>query len=394
MLKCTKITKLKDPLVQEARNLSQSKFRSKANKLLLYGINQLQWALEDNLHIAHIFISDKEPYSAYEKYQIPIYQVSEGILKKITGTNYVIPCVAVAHILEIDSMKNFTIVFDGVQDHGNIGTIIRTGSAYGINNYISTNENFDPFYSKIIDASRGTVLTSKFLKLSDSNETIQYLKKEGYQIIATSPRGTSLQSLLKLEKKPIALVLGNETNGISEEILNSADSLIQIPMSNSIESLNVGVAAGISIYELKMKEVITMLHEHIKKSIGRDISITLDTLKNTYNKKLQEVSNFNADQIIFLMVLNSKENISKEDIKENFINDKYTLSIFLEALFTNNLIVEQCNNISLTQQGKEILTKLWPIHEQIENLAFKGFSKPEKESFINSLNKIKNNLLP
>ncbi|EOW9529297.1 TrmH family RNA methyltransferase [Bacillus cytotoxicus] len=393
MLKYTKISKLKDPLIQEARNLSQSKFRRNTKKLLLYGIEQLQWAFENNLHIEHIFISDKELYSAYEEYQIPIYQVSEGILKKITGTNYVIPCVAVAHILEMDSTNNFTIVFDGVQDHGNIGTIIRTGSAYGINNYISTNESFDPFYSKIIDASRGTVFTSKFLKLPDSNETIQYLKKEGYQIIATSPKGKSLQSLLELEKKPIALILGNETNGISEEIINNADSLIQIPMSNSVESLNVGVAAGISIYELKMKEVITMLQEHIKKSIGRDISITLDTLKNSYNKKLQEVSNFNVDQIIFLMVLNSKENISKEDIKENFINGNDTLSVFLKSLFTNHLIVEHCNNISITQHGKEILTKLWPIHEQIENLAFKGFSKFEKESFINSLSRIKNNLI-
>jgi tRNA G18 (ribose-2'-O)-methylase SpoU len=85
-------------------------------------------------------------------------------------------------------------------------------------------------------------------QLSRPVGTIEYLRKQGFQIITTSPYGSTIQSLVELDSRPIALVIGNETTGVSEELLKAADKSILIPMDSGVESLNVGVAAGISIY--------------------------------------------------------------------------------------------------------------------------------------------------
>ncbi|MGG2119858.1 RNA methyltransferase [Bacillus bombysepticus] len=378
-----KITKLKNPLIEEARNLSKSKYRIQDKKLLLFGIQQIEWALQSNLKVPHIFLSDKEDVNAYIHLNIPIFQLSEGLMKKVTNTNYLIPCVGITHYYSNEKKNEFTIVFNGVQDHGNIGTIIRTGNAYGIKNYLTTSKEFDPFFPKVIDASRGTVLQSNFKWFQDADKTIDYLKKEGYHIIATSPRGSTLQPLLNVNNKPIALVFGNETTGITNEFIEKADSLIQIPMSTSVESLNVGVAAGISIYEIKMKEIMAMLKEKIQNSIGRNINITLTSINNLYNKKIKEISPFTANQIILLMALNCTKNMHINEINEQFGLMQHSMSDFLSPLLNNNLILNSEDYLSITENGKDTLAKLWPLHDQVENTASWVLQKMKKNNFYN-----------
>ena len=121
----------------------------------------------------------------------------------------------------------------------------------------------DPYRQKVIDASRGLTFQSTFIDHNSPQETIDYLRKQGYQIIVTSPHASRLQSQTPLETKPIALVVGNETDGVCKELMEAADISIQIPMHSAVESLNVGVFAGISLYELKFKQVLLMLKEKI-----------------------------------------------------------------------------------------------------------------------------------
>ncbi|PEA54750.1 hypothetical protein CON64_11175 [Bacillus pseudomycoides] len=387
-----KLTKLKDPLIEEARNLSKSKFRIKDKKLLLFGVQQIKWAMQSNLKVLRIFLSDKEDVHAYTHLNIPIFQVSEGLMKKITNTNYLIPCVGITDYYSNHQKNEFTIVFNGVQDHGNIGTIIRTGNAYDVKNYLATSNEFDPFFPKVIDASRGTVLQSNFKWFQDANKTIDYLKKEGYHIIATSPRGSTLQSLLNVNNKPIALVFGNETAGITNEFIENADSLVQIPMSTSVESLNVGVAAGISIYEIKMKEILAMLTEKIQNSIGRNVNLTLTSINNLYNKKIKGISPFAANQIIFLMILNCNNIMHIKEVGEDFVEIQNSVSDFINPLFDNGLISIKEEYISITENGKDTLAKLWPLHDQVENTAFQDFTESEKEQFIKFLSRIRLNI--
>ncbi|WP_079710218.1 TrmH family RNA methyltransferase [Paraliobacillus ryukyuensis] len=388
------INKLKNPLVQEARELSSSNNRVLKNKLQLRGVEQLLWAKQAKLKINHIFITQNENPEDYKGFLVPIYQVSDGILKKITETNYLIPCVGIADgYSNKDVSDDFVLLLDNVKDHGNIGTIIRTGKAYGINNFVATNKEFDPYVPKTIDASRGAAFKVNVRRYEKPNNAVSYLKEKGYQIIATSPRGKSLQSTLHLEKKPVALVVGNETSGVSEEVLQEADHIIQIPMYTSIESLNVGVATGISIYELRLKEVLTMLAEKIISSLGREVNVTSQLIRRAINVKLKEVSEFTGDQIIFLMVLKRESQMNEEQIEKQFGYFGDELEAFMKRLYEQNLVKKENEEIEITKDGEELLAKLWPVQEKVEDLILQDFTQEDKQALKTYLEKIKQNCI-
>ncbi|PXV62164.1 TrmH family RNA methyltransferase [Halanaerobium congolense] len=390
-----KIEKLKNPLVQEARELSKSKNRIKDNKIQLRGLEQLNWAKDSGLNIKSIFISKNENPDKYKRFSPPKYQTSNGILKKITETNYLIPCVGVAESTSNYFNDNFVLLLDDVKDHGNIGTIIRTGKAYGINNYITTNKDFDPFFPKTIDASRGTAFKVNYKSYENAKKAVSDLKKNGYQIVATSPHGKSLQSMLNLNKKPIALVVGNESTGISNDVIEQADHIVQIPMYTEVESLNVGVATGISIYELRLKEALLMLSEKILDTIGREINVSSQLIKKAFNIKISEskITNLTGDQIIFLMVLKRESQMNKEQVEKQFgyYNDRF--KEFITPLYIGELIKNKYEEIEITKKGEELLAKLWPIIEKVENIILKGFTQEEKQRLNEYLDRIKNNCL-
>lgn len=389
-----KIKKLKNPVVQEARELARSKNRVLKNKIQLQGLEQLQWAKDAGLKIRSIFISEDENAEDYKCFSAPIYQSSDGILKKITETNYLIPAVGVAEgIANRDLSEEFVLLLDDVKDHGNIGTIIRTGKAYGINDFITTNEDFDPYIPKTIDASRGTSFKVNFRRHNTPKQAVSYLKKKGYQIIATSPYGKSLQSTVALDKKPIALVVGNETSGVCDEVLKEADHIVQIPMYTGVESLNVGVATGISIYELRLKEALTMLAEKIISSLGREVNVTSQLLRRAFDIKLKEISEFSGDQVIFLMVLKRESQMNKEQIEEQFGYSGDRLTEFISPLYEQGLIKKEYEELEITKEGEGLLAKLWPIHEKTENLILKDFTEEEKENLKDYLEKIQQNCI-
>ncbi len=254
MAKTEQITSLKDERIQEARALGSAAKRKEAGKALLLGAEPVQWALEAYLPIDHVLyhpsVESNSLLSMLNEQGIPCYSVSEGLLKKISDSSYLIPLIGVARLPATGALigGDFVIVLDRIVDHGNLGTIIRTANAFGIHHLVSTTPDLDLYYKKIIDASRGTVFQSWLHRFPSGAAAIAALKEQGYQIVATSPYARNLQGTATLRSKPIALVVGNETEGISEEITRLADVVVKIPMSGAVESLNVGVAAGISMY--------------------------------------------------------------------------------------------------------------------------------------------------
>ncbi|MBS4537288.1 hypothetical protein GOQ27_02380 [Clostridium sp. D2Q-11] len=388
------INKLKNPIVQEARELARSKNRIDKNKIQLRGLEQIKWAKEAGLKIISIIISSSESPENYKGFSSPIYQTSDGILKKITGTNYLISSVGVAEGITYEDVSDtFVLLLDDVKDHGNIGTIIRSGRAYGINDYIATNEDFDPYMPKTTDASRGTNFKVNFHRYTSPEKAISYLKENGYQIVATSPHGKSLQSTIKLDKKPVALVVGNETTGVSDEVLEEADHIVQIPMYTGVESLNVGVATGISIYELRLKEALTMLAEKIISSLGREVNVTSQLIRKAFNIKLNDICDYTGDHIIFLMVLKRESQMNEEQIKKQFGYYGDDLKAFIKPLYENNLIKKEYEEIEITKDGEELLAKLWPVHEKTENLILEGFTEKEKKELKSYLDKIQQNCI-
>jgi TrmH family RNA methyltransferase len=270
--------------------------------------------------------------------------------------------VGVAKTLLNDDIRagdNFTVVLDDVKDTGNIGTIIRTCHAFGISDIFSTSEELDIYQRKVIDASRGSAFATRLRCFQNPGEAVSYLKAHDYQVVATSPRGDSLQSLLQLKPQPVALIVGNESVGIHADIEKQADFLVQIPMSSEMESLNVGVATGISIYEIKLKQVLAMIEQQIKSSLGRELNVAGMMVQRALDVELRQVSELSSRQVVFMMVLRCDRKMTVEHMCCQFGILEKNVSDFLEPLTHSGLVALEGDTLTLSVAGEEVLGKLW-----------------------------------
>jgi RNA methyltransferase, TrmH family len=384
------IKSLKHEKIQLARKLNSQKGREQLGKFLAEGFEAVEWALKAGKRIDFILLSknaDIERYSSLQK-----YFVSDGLLKKVTDTNYLIPVVAVGNINSDFRLKDFVVVLDDLNDFGNIGTIVRTCHAFGIDTMLSTNKKTDLYKRKTIDASRGKVFGTKLKKHNNPIETIEYLKKNNFQIIAASPAAKKIQSFVTLSDKPVALVVGNETTGVSNEVLSNADLIIQIPMHTSVESLNVGVAAGITIYELKLKQVLGMIEKKIKSTLGREINVAAMLIREVLDKKLKAVSELSSSQLIFMMVLKCDTVMTVPEIQKQFgLADNEISQFFIIPEKRDYIKRESESRIRITERGIETIGKLWAIIENAEEEILCGFTEKEKEELRRLVKKMKTN---
>jgi RNA methyltransferase, TrmH family len=389
------ILSIKEEIVLEARALQNAKGRQLAGKFLLEGENQILWALENGNPIDAVFVTQSQSVHPLtirlEKLNIPVFLCSEGISKKISDTSYLISFIGIVRMRKITQpTKDLVVVLDGVQDFGNIGTIVRTAEAFGIQEFISTKEDFDWFYTKAIDASRGKILSSHLIRYPSAQETIARLKASGYQIAVTTLRESTIQSFAPVEGRPLAIVFGNETAGCCPEMERAADLRIQIPMSGTVESLNVGVAAGISLYELKTKWILSMLTKKIQESIGRDLFCTSQWVRKMFDVKLRASTPFTEAQAVMMMILHCDQASTRERLKQD-AGVSAKADVDLQPLIDQNLIIDTNGNLSLSHQGKEAIAKIWSIHELTERLVFADIPDEEKALFIKTLKKIQSN---
>ena len=386
------ISSIKDDRIVLARALKTSKGRLEHQRILLEGEEILQWAFEHGVYVEYILASDRIAVDVEDGFRSrapAVFAVSEGILKKVTDTSYVVPVLGVARTpaFESDRDPQFIVVLDSVKDYGNLGTILRTGQAFGIRSVIATSSDFDIYHRKTIEASRGSAFATRVDRFGSPTEAIAYLKGHGYQIVATSPRGSELQSLVELRRKPVALVVGNEANGIAPEFEAAADFLIQIPMSNSIESLNVGVAAGISIYELRLKQVLVMMEDRIKSTLGRELNLTGRLVQDALDAELTKVSQLSSRQVVFMMVLRCDRQMRVEDMCTQFGVLEKEVGPFLGPLQESGLVLED-GTLRLTSKGEEILAKLWLTVERAEQALLVDFTTDEVAILMNQLRRI------
>jgi len=146
----------------------------------------------------------------------------------------------------------FLIVCDRIQDPGNLGTIIRTADAFGPAAVILNKGCVDEYNPKVVRASAGAIFRVPVIHVSSDTEIIQKLKESDFNIISTVVESNnSFEDINKSEK--ICVVIGNEGQGVSQEITDNSHMTITIKMSGRAESLNASIAAGISIYEIRKK---------------------------------------------------------------------------------------------------------------------------------------------
>jgi RNA methyltransferase, TrmH family len=388
------ITSLKDEKIQLAKSLSSSKGRIDSGKFLIEGFEAIEWAINSGIRIDYI-LATKQTKGVNKSYSnIDTYIVTDGLLKKVTDTNYLIPIVAVGNVNEKSQSTDFVVVLDDLKDFGNIGTIVRTSHAFGIDTVLSTRKDLDLFQRKTVDSSRGRVFSTNFKTFQNPLDTIAYLKKNNFQIVTTSPYGDKIQSLISLSDRPVALIVGNETEGVSDDFIKHADIAVQIPMQSQVESLNVGVATGISIYELKLKQVLGMIEKKIKSTLGREINVVATMIRDVLDKELKKVSDLSSTQLVFMMVLKCDSLMSILEAQKQFGLPDKEIKPFFEPLLSKGLInTDTSNNLIITETGIETIGKLWAIIENAENKILIDFTDNEKIELKRLIEKMKKNCI-
>ena len=231
------ITSLKNEKVKYWYNLKNKKFRDQERRFLIEGDHLINEARKQNLVIETISIVDKNAD----------YFVTKEIMEKISEQKSISYNAAVVRFISEDSISGNILILDGVQDPGNLGTIIRSCIAFGVSNIILSDNSVDLYNSKVIRATEGMIFNINVLRRK-LIEFIPIVKNLGYKIVGTDVKnGIDIKDI---NKENIAIVMGSEGQGLSNEVKNMCDDFVYIKMDSACESLNVGVATSILLYEV------------------------------------------------------------------------------------------------------------------------------------------------
>lgn len=233
-----KITSLQNPHIKELAQL-----RSEKGLFLVEGFHLVEMALQAG---AALEILSLEPYKA----AISVTMVTPEIIKKLSSTKTPEGIIALCRLpkaLPLESSR--CLLLDGIQDPGNVGTLLRTALSFGFQKVYLSKGCASPLNSKTLLASQGALFKLSLFSDSDLLAEMKVLSSAGFSLVSTDlSSSTTLSSVAKKDK--IALILGNEARGVSSEVQHASDVRVRLEMSG-IDSLNVAVAGGILMYELR-----------------------------------------------------------------------------------------------------------------------------------------------
>ncbi|MDQ0215456.1 TrmH family RNA methyltransferase [Oikeobacillus pervagus] len=248
------IQSAKNPKVKQWKKLLTKKGREQTGLYLLEGFHLVEEALQFKNEIEEILYSENIMIpSHWNMDHVKITTISEEVSKAISETesSQGIFAICKKHQYEEKMMekgKSFLLI-DAVQDPGNVGTMIRTADAAGIDLVILGDGTVDLYNSKVLRSAQGSHFHLSIISMS-LQKAISLLQEKGVPVF-----GTSLQSAESYKKVTIddsfAMIVGNEGNGVSEELLQTTNQNVFIPLYGRSESLNVAVAAGILLFHFQ-----------------------------------------------------------------------------------------------------------------------------------------------
>lgn len=261
------ITSLHNPLVKQGRQLHQAKYRHRHQQLLLEGTHLITEACAVHYPLWVVYSTPawqgKNPllYQHLQEIAEHLESVSEPVLAALATTQTPDGIVAIAPrrppaSLELHSLG---LVLEGIQDPGNLGTLIRTAAAAEVEGIYLGPGCVDLEHPKVLRATAGQWFRLGFRQSSDlSQDLTPYQTSSNWQIIATRPSPSSCNYWDLDYCQPTIFLLGSEGQGLSPELRTQASQEVYIPQAPGVESLNVGVAAALLLYEVKRQR----RHQH------------------------------------------------------------------------------------------------------------------------------------
>ncbi|MBE7706584.1 MAG: RNA methyltransferase [Cyanobacteria bacterium SIG30] len=233
-----KITSLQNVWVKKVVSLHTKSERDKEKMIILEGDKLIEGAIESGYEIVKMFSLDGRLSSTI---------VDEKVIKKMSTTSSPTDVIAIAKkpVWKFENPQRI-ILLDNIKDAGNLGTIIRTACAFGIDAILLYGDCVDEFSPKVLRASVGCAFKIPVIRVTKT-DIIELRQK--YEFISTV-----VNSQRRMEdvdfSRPFVLMFGSEANGLNEFLLNIHDASFTLPMKNSVESLNLAMSVGICLWEL------------------------------------------------------------------------------------------------------------------------------------------------
>ncbi|MED3894022.1 RNA methyltransferase [Priestia aryabhattai] len=247
------IDSVKNPQVKAWKKLHNKKDRDKQGLFMVEGFHLVEEAIKNNDCVKELIIRESTEVPAQWNIDgIEITVVNEAIIKLLSDTEtpqgIIAVCVQTKHA-EIIHTAQKVLLLDAVQDPGNLGTIIRTADAAGVEAIIIGEGSVDVYNPKVVRSTQGAIFHLPIVK-GDLLEIISLLKERGIAVYGTSLQNGKVYTHVKPSNE-FALIVGNEGNGVSEKVLEQTDQNLYIPIYGKSESLNVAIASGILLYYLR-----------------------------------------------------------------------------------------------------------------------------------------------
>ena len=234
------IDSLDNKKIKEITYIKIKKYRDQYGLFLVEGKHLVDEAKKSGLLEEVILLDDEYDF---DKKLI----VSEKVMKKLSFQDSLPSIMGVCKIKDSKLIGSKYLLLDGIQDPGNLGTIIRSSLAFGVDTIVLSKDSVDLYNDKVIRSTQGMIFHINIIRC-DLEDVINKIKGD-IKIIGTSlGDSTPLRSIDKLER--YALIVGNEGNGVKSEIQDMCDENLYIKMNKNAESLNVGVACSILLYEM------------------------------------------------------------------------------------------------------------------------------------------------
>lgn len=243
------ITSVRNPKVLSWRSLKEKKSRDELHAFLIEGPKMVEEALLSPFPVLTVLVREGYTPSFPVPDTIPVYVLSESVFQSVCDTKTPQGIAAVAGI-SVQALKgSLLLALDGIQDPGNMGTIIRTADAAGFGGIILSPDCTDVFSPKVVRATMGSVFRMAFSFPGSLPDALSLYRSQGFSIISSQLDGDPFYSRSPVPE-PLILIVGNEGNGVSDDVKSVATHRFRLPMIGGAESLNAAVAAGIMMYDL------------------------------------------------------------------------------------------------------------------------------------------------
>ena len=257
------ITSKDNENIKSIKKLKERKYRDLNNEYIIEGIKILKEAIQEKAVIKKIVICEEclanniiDEKLLYEIAKYDCLYVSKKIFEGLTDVSKpqgILAVVEKNNKKDINYNEDIIVALDGLQDPGNLGTILRTLDSANLSQVVVSKDTVDAYNPKVVRSTMGAIFRVNIVEAENLKETLKEMKRHKYKVMCTDL--TASKNIYEIDYYKKILVIGNEANGISKELLDMADEKIIIPMLGKTESLNASVATSIIVYEYVRRKI-------------------------------------------------------------------------------------------------------------------------------------------